>query len=157
MQRPRTRRATSIRIPRPCGGVIVLRANEESPELPAFFDVARSWFAERAAGDVEHDLELALESVEQHARTDIESFVSVASLPALATQIAVAEEPDDRHAPRMRAVDGNVIEQTVARKSAPWQLVGRKRADVLDRRTSITMLTTRPTSGSGLATSSWRW
>jgi hypothetical protein len=57
----------------------------------------------------------------------------------------------------MRAVDGNVIEQTVARKSAPWQLVGRKRADVLDRRTSITMLTTRPTSGSGLATSSWRW
>jgi hypothetical protein len=87
--------------------VIVLRANEETPELPAFFDAARSWFAERAAGDVEHDLELALESVEQRARTDMELFASVASLPAPGTQIAIAWEPDDRHAPRMRAVDGN--------------------------------------------------
>ncbi len=70
VDRRRVRRATSIRIPRPYGGTIVLRAGEETAELPAFFEAARSWFAERAAGDVEHDLELALESVEQRARSD---------------------------------------------------------------------------------------
>jgi hypothetical protein len=108
VERRRERRATSIRIPRPYGGTIVLRAGDETAELPAFFEAARAWFAERAAGDVEHDLELALESVEQRARSDMESFASVASLPPPATQISIAWEPDDRErGPRVRAVDGN--------------------------------------------------
>jgi hypothetical protein len=108
VDRRRVRRATSIRIPRPYGGTIVLRAGEETAELPAFFEAARSWFAERAAGDVEHDLELALESVEQRARSDMESFASVTTLPPSATQISIVWEPDERdRGPRVRAVDGN--------------------------------------------------
>jgi len=104
MDRRRVRRTTSIRIPRPYGGTIVLRASEETAELPAFFDAARSWFAERAAGDVEHDLELALESVEDRARSDMESFASVTTLPPSATEISIAWEPDDRdRGPRVRA------------------------------------------------------
>jgi hypothetical protein len=108
VDRRRVRRATSIRIPRPYGGTIVLRAGEETAELPVFFEAARAWFAERAAGDVERDLELALESVEQRAHSDMDSFASVNTLPSSATQISIAWEPDDRErGPRVRAVDGN--------------------------------------------------
>jgi len=108
LDRRRQRRPTSIRIPRPYGGTIVLRADEQTAELPAFFEAARAWFSERAAGDVEHDLELALESVEQRARSDMESFASVNTLPMPATQVSIAWEPDDRdRGPRVRAVDGH--------------------------------------------------
>ncbi len=104
----RIRKATSTRIPRPYGGTIVLRAREETAELPAFFEAARAWFAERAAGDVEHDLELALESVEDRARSDMVSFAGVTTLPPSATEISIAWESDDRdREPRVRAVDGN--------------------------------------------------
>lgn len=108
VERRRDRRAMLIRIPRPYGGTIVLRAGEETAELPAFFEAARAWFAERAAGALEHDLELALESVEQRARADMELFASVTTLPPAGTQVSIAWEPDDRdRGPRVRAVDGN--------------------------------------------------